>query len=123
MISPTCDVAPIPISNPTQTLTLPGGFSRPLAVSWRCMTQTWSCTSVVNEQSERPSSVPFPKSCLVTSDRSTFAMQVKPKCQKKLYSGPACILHGPGKGKPVVWNITANLDELRKSTSPWVDLH
>ena len=50
------------------------------------------------------------------------AMQVKPECQEKLYSGPACILHGPGGGKKPFYNITGSLDELRKDTRPWVDL-
>ena len=44
------------------------------------------------------------------------------KCQERLYSGPPCILHAPGKIKTNFWNITANFDKFRKSKDPWVDL-
>jgi hypothetical protein len=57
-------------------------------------------------------------------DENTVALhwQVKPECQERLYSVPACILHGPGPGKQILWNITASLNELRRNTSPWVDI-
>jgi hypothetical protein len=50
-------------------------------------------------------------------------LQVKAECQQKMYSGPACVLHGPGEAKRALWNITASLEGLRRNPRPWVDIY